>query len=410
MHWTPRFWLSRRLIPREDRGPLRAMFVATCLEIGGAETLLAQLLRRLDREEIVPELCCLKYLGPLGEELAREVPAYAGLLAHKYDLRVLWRLARLMRRRRIDAVVTVGTGGDRMFWGRLAAWLADVPVICSALHSTGVPDYVELPNRLLAPLTDAFIAVAVSHGRYLAQHEGCPAKKVRVIPNGVDTRRFAPQEPDPSLRAQLGLPAGAPVVSIVAALRPEKNHELFLHSAALIRRELPEARFLVVGDGPRRPLLQKLAYELSLDNAVHFLGVRQDIPAILALTDVFLLASNMEANPVSILEAMACAKPVVATRVGSIPEAVIDGQTGYLVPPGDARQIADRCLQLLQDPELCRAMGCAGRKQVANGWSVERMVRGYEDLLLELYQRKAKGVWNGRPDVQSGHEHHLSGC
>ena len=99
---------------------------------------------------------------------------------------------RLMRQRRIDAVVTVGTGGDKMFWGRLAGWLAGVPVICSALHSTGLPDHVELPNRLLAPLTDAFIAVAEPHGRYLAEHEGCPAKKIRVIPNGVDVRAVPP--------------------------------------------------------------------------------------------------------------------------------------------------------------------------------------------------------------------------
>ena len=155
------------LVSLEDRGPLRVMFVLTSMPVGGAETLLAELIRRLDRSRFLPELCCLKELGPLGAELAKACPAHAGLLRRKYDFAVLWRLARLLRRRRIDAVVTVGPG-DKMFWGRLAAWLAGTPVICSALHSTGLPDRVEWPNRLLAPLTDAFIAVAERHGRHLA--------------------------------------------------------------------------------------------------------------------------------------------------------------------------------------------------------------------------------------------------
>ncbi len=310
------------------------MFVITSMPVGGAETLLVELVHRLDRAQFAPELCCLKHFGPLGDLLAKEVPSFTGLLSHKYDFAVLVRLVRLLRRRRIDAVVTVGTGGDKMFWGRLAAWLAGVPVILSALHSTGLPDHVEWPNRLLAPLTDAFIAVAGPHGRYLAEHEGCPAHKVRVVPNGVDVQRFHPRWPSQSLREELGLAPAAPVAGIVAALRPEKNHELFLRSAALVHRELPEARFLVVGDGPGRKQLESLAGELSVSDVVHFLGTRGDIPEILSLIDVLVLTSHMEANPISILEAMAAEKPVVATRVGSIEQTVTDGKTGYLVPPG----------------------------------------------------------------------------
>jgi hypothetical protein len=122
------------IVPPEDRDPLRVMFVITCMPVGGAETLLVNLVRRLDRSRFSPEVCCLKYFGPLGEVLAAEIPAFTGLLAHKYDLQVFGRLTRLLRQRRIDAVVTVGTGGDKMFWGRLAAYRAGVPVILSALH------------------------------------------------------------------------------------------------------------------------------------------------------------------------------------------------------------------------------------------------------------------------------------
>lgn len=381
--------MARRLAPLSDRGPLHVMFVITSMPVGGAETLLVELVRRMDRSRFRPEVCCLKYPGPLGQVLHQELPVWSHLLAHKYDLRVLPRLALLLRRRRADAVVTVGTGGDKMFWGRLAGWLAGVPVICSALHSTGLPDRVERLNRLLEPITDAFIAVAPPHAQYLAQHEGCPPHKVRVIPNGIDVERFRPQAPSPSLRAALELPADAPVVGIVAALRPEKNHGLFLQAAAAVLADIPHARFLIVGDGPQRPALEETARRLRIDHAVHFLGTRDDIPEILALCDVFALSSHMEANPVSILEAAACGKPVVATRVGSVPETVHDGQTGYLVAPGDARAMADRILRLLRNPSQARAMGRAGRHHVATHCSVQAMVRGYQDLIEEIYSAKA---------------------
>jgi len=365
------------------------MFVLTSMPVGGAETLVVELIRRLDRKRFSPELCCLKQLGPLGEVLAGEVPAFAGLLSRKYDVTVLWRLTRLMRRRCIDAVVTVGTGGDRMFWGRLAARWANVPVICSALHSTGLPNRVEFSNRLLAPITDAFIAVAEPHGRFLAEHEGCPEHKVRVIPNGVDLETFHPRWPDASLQAEFGIAPGAPAVGIVAALRPEKHHELFLRAAAEVHRAIPNAEFLIVGDGPQRERLESLARQLSLSKAVHFLGTRGDVPKVLSLIDVLAITSHMEANPLSILEAMACEKPVVATRVGSVPKTVLDGTTGYLVTPGDANEFAARVVELLGHPERAAAMGRAGREQVITHWSIDRTVEGYQDLIADIYTTKS---------------------
>jgi glycosyltransferase involved in cell wall biosynthesis len=379
----------RRLSPIAQRDPLRVMFILTNMPVGGAETLLVELVRRMDRRRFATELCCLKRLDPLGELLAREAPAFTGLLANKYDVAVLWRLVRLLRRRRIDAVVTVGAG-DKMFWGRLAGWLAGVPVICSALHSTGLPDHVELLNRLLAPLTDAFVAVAEPHGRYLAAHEGCPAGKIRVIPNGIDVERFRPREPDGRLREQLGLDPTAPVAGIVAALRPEKNHAMFLRVASLVRQKMPTARFLVVGDGPERAALESLAQELGVSEAVCFLGTRSDVPELLSLVDVLLLTSHSEANPICLLEAMAAGKPVVATRVGSVSESVQPGRNGFLVDPGDAAGMADCAGELLGDRRRVAEMGRVGREYVVAHGSVDRMVRGYEEMIEEIYERKAE--------------------
>lgn len=381
-----------RLASPENRGPLRVMFIITFMPVGGAETLLVNLVRRMDRERFAPELCCLKKFGPLGEMLSQEIPCFTGLLAGKYDFGVWGRLTRLLRRRRIDAVVTVGTGGDKMFWGRLAAWRAGLPVICSALHSTGLPDRVEWLNRQLSGITDAFIGVAESHGHYLAEHEGCPADKVRVIPNGVDIERFRPRTESSSLRAELEIPIDAPLAGILAALRPEKNHGLFLQAASLVHAQFPSAHFLVIGDGPLRPQLEQMSAELGITNVVHFLGNRFDVPELLSLLDVLVLSSHMEANPVSILEAMACETPVVATRVGSVPQSVHDGATGFLVPPGDARQMAARIEQLLTNHSLAQQLGQAGREYVAARASLEQMVEGYQDLIAEIYRKKCHQI------------------
>jgi glycosyltransferase involved in cell wall biosynthesis len=371
------------------RRPLRVMFITTRMAIGGEEVLLVELIRRLDRQRFAPELCCLKFLGELGQMLSQEVPVATGLLRHKFDIRVLGRLTCLLRQRQIDAVVTVGTGGDRMFWGRWAARRAGVPVVLSALHSTGWPTRVEWPNRCLTPWTDAFIAVSEGHGRHIAAHEGCPKDKIRVVPNGVDTSKFRPSQRDVALLSQLGLPVAAPVVGVVAEMRPEKNLQLWLRTAAEVRKRLPDARFLIVGDGQQRQHLESLAVQLGLADAALFCGRRRDIPKLLPLMDAFLLTSDMEAKPVSILEAMSSSLPVVSTDVGSNREMIADGKSGYLVPAGDLHGLTQRVVHLLRHPSEAQAMGVAARNEIIAHHSVERMVQGYEHLLENIYELKS---------------------
>jgi glycosyltransferase involved in cell wall biosynthesis len=362
--------------------PLRVLFVTTSMPVGGAETLLVNLVRKLDRQRFAPELVCLKEAGPLGEMLAAEIPVHTDLLVDKWDLRVLPRLYRLMRRPQADAVVTVGAG-DKMFWGRVAGRLAGVPAVCSALHSTGWPDEVGRLNRWLTPLTDAFIGVADGQSKFIAHKYRFPEEKVRTIYNGVDVDRFAPRH-DTATRAALGLPTEAPVVGIVAALRPEKNHEMFLQGARLIAAEVPEARFLVVGDGPRRGELESLANALGLADHVQFLGSRDDVPELLAAIDVLALTSLNEASPVSILEGLASGCAVASADVGSVRETVVPGETGLLFPAGDVAQFVDATLRLLRDDAFRAQLATAGRQRVIARWSLESMVTGYERLLSQL--------------------------
>ncbi len=365
---------------------LRVMFLTTSMPVGGAETLLVDLVRGLNSSEFAPEIVCLKEPGTLGEMLAKEMPVHSGLLRHKYDLRVLPRLWHLMGNREVAAVVTVGAG-DKMFWGRLAARLAGVPVVISALHSTGWPDSIGRLNRLLTPITDAFVGVAKAHAEHLVTREGFPESKVHTIYNGVDTVRFAPRDAS-KIRHELSVPADAPVVGILAALRPEKNHELFLKGAAQIVRTLPTVQFLVIGDGPQRKPLEQLARKLKIDEAVHFLGSRSDIPELLSAVDVLALTSHNEASPVSILEALSSEVPVVAADVGSVSESVIPGQTGFLFPAGDLDRYVSAMLELLQDEELRTQLGSQGRSHVVEWGSLAAMVNGYETLINWLITKK----------------------
>ncbi|MDV6028732.1 MAG: glycosyltransferase [Phycisphaera sp. RhM] len=380
-----RWWKSGP--PPHPRRPLRMQFVITSMPVGGAETLLVNLLRRMDRSVVCPEVICLKEPGPLGEAIADEFPVHSHLIGGKYDVCVLSRLVRLMRRRQTDVVITVGAG-DKMFWGRLAAFLSGVPVIASALHSTGWPDGVGRLNRTLTPLTDAFIAVAQSHSEFLHQFEGFPQDKVHVIRNGVDCERFEPNEAHRrEVREELKLDPESQLVGIVAALRSEKNHSLLVRAAAQLRDRHPQLHWLIVGDGPERGAIERLAEELQVADRMHLLGTRHDTPRLLSALDVFTLCSLNEASPVSILEAFACEVPVVASDVGSVGETVIDQRTGRLFASEDLDAMSQAIEQLLGDPALRRRMGQAGRDLVLRTGSLESMVAGYQNLATSLYHR-----------------------
>lgn len=369
--------------------PIRIMYLITSMPVGGAETLLVNMMRRFDPARITPMIGCLKEKGVLGEELSGEFPVFENLINHKYDVGVAVRLRKLFKEQALDGVITVGAG-DKMFWGRLAAKSAKLPVILSALHSTGWPDGVGRLNRMLTGITDGFIACADSHAEYLVNNEKFPEAKVFMIPNGIDTNRFVADQVARSLwRKQLSIADNAPVVGIVAALRSEKNHDLFLEAARRTLLTLPEARFVIAGDGPERDRLEALALEKQVDQQVHFIGSTSDIPGVLSMMDVFSLTSHNEAKPVSILEALSCQRPVAATAVGSVNESVVQGVTGFLVDAGDEQAMADRWVKLLSDQQLRQTMGTAGRDHVIEHSSLDSMTTGYMELVESIFRSKA---------------------
>jgi glycosyltransferase involved in cell wall biosynthesis len=359
-------------------GPLRVMFVVPDLGVGGAERHLVTLAPALDAERFRASVVCIGESGELFDELAGTGVRAVALHSRTRPLRALAALARLMRAEQPDVVVARGYNAEVL--GRAAAALTRVPRSVVWVHNA--TDIVSrgrvrpVVDRLLEPVTSAYYGVAHAQRPYLVDRLGHPEHKVEIIHNGVDPDRFAPAEAAERIarRAALGLPEHARAVGIVAVLRPEKDHATLLRALRLVVDEMPEAHLVVIGDGPLRGELEHLARQLGVARDVTFAGSRDDVPVLLQALDAAVLSSTTECFPMAVLEAMASGLPVVGTEVGGVPELIDDGETGYLVPVGDPRAMADALVKTLRDPVRAAAMGRAARDRVVTAFTLDRSV------------------------------------
>jgi len=309
------------------------------------------------------------------------VPEFGREIRWWDDAIAFWKLLRLIRRERPDIVHTHTAKAGML--GRVAASLAGVPLVVHTFHGHVFHGYFSPARTRLFVAIERWLArrthrlVAVSErvrAEVLAHGVGRP-ERFHVVPVGLDLARFAECDPRRGeLRRELGLSADAPLVGIVARLVPIKRHEVFLTAAAAVAGRLPACRFLVVGDGERRPELERIARELGLADRVRFLGWRRDLERIYADLDVAVLTSANEGSPVSLIEAMAAAVSVVGPRVGGVPDVVDDGTTGVLVPPGDAAPVAEAIVWLIGDVERRRKMGAAARERALRLYAADRLI------------------------------------
>jgi glycosyltransferase involved in cell wall biosynthesis len=293
-----------------------------------------------------------------------------------------WRaLRRLLARERFDIVHMHGS--QDTWLGTLAALsVSPRPALIRSRHNT-FPVAGHALNRWLYGKMDWVVTIAPQVNELVTRPTGFPAERVTPIYSAPDPTRFYPRAGDPRLRAELGIPEGAPVVGNVARLAPEKGHHLFLRAAAIVLREFPRARFLCVGQGRSRPQIEALVREWGIEQNVILTGFRSDVPDLAALMDVFCLTPTTgESLGTSILEAFCMEKPAIATQVGGTGESVRDGETGFLIPPGPEERkiagIAEAMLKLLRDPELRRRLGRAGRALVERQFSPENLARQTE--------------------------------
>ena len=254
------------------------------------------------------------------------------------------------------------------------------PYIVSTVHSSRVRSEEDRRIlRLLTPRIDRLIAVSRSIVDKLRQ-EGRDTAPISLIHNGVDLERYDHQEPCCTLREEYGLPSEGPIVGVVARLEPEKGHPTLLEAWPSVLAVVPDATLLVVGEGSRRDALEAMTRELRIADRVVFTGRRDDVPAVTAALDIAVLPSYREALGLTILEAMALSRPIVASNVGGIPEMVEDGVTGLLVPPHDAEALAAAIVRLLRNHPLADTLGRAGHDLVHERFCIERMVSAVEQI------------------------------
>ncbi|WP_437279561.1 glycosyltransferase [Sorangium sp. So ce375] len=302
-----------------------------------------------------------------------------------FDVSMTARLAALFRARGLSLVHVHNQ--LPLIYAAPAGWLHRVPVVHTKY---GVSDDLQGRRWLrsaAAACVDAHVTVSRPTAETLVSQGQVDAGKLHVVSSGIDLSRFAP---DPvaraRVRAELGISQQAWVLGSVGRLSAVKNHALLLRAAA---QALPkDGRLLLVGDGPERPRLIALARELGLSERALFVGQRYGAPHILAALDAFALSSIAESLPLAVLEAMAAGLPIVATAVGSLPTALTDGYTGFLVPPGDAAALAARLTELHDNPALAARMGRYGRKVALQRYSAARMFEGYMDLYTQLLLRQ----------------------
>ena len=371
------------------------MFVAPDMRVGGAQRHDARLLPRMDPAKITPSVVCINGEGEFFPTLtAAGIEATSLHLGGKRNaMRALRELVSIMRRTQPDVVVMRSYNAEIL--GRIAARIAGVKHTIMWMHMIGdIKPRSWIRNtvdRGLARWTTAYFGSAEAQRPYLVDELGYPDDKIRIILYGVDPALFD-TDTDRGVLTEFGIPDDDPVVGILAVLRPEKDHVTFLRAARIVIDQMPRARFLIIGDGPMRPALEKMCTDLGITSNVHFAGNRTDVAQMLRAIDVFTLTSTtVECLPFALLEAMASARPAVCTSVGGVPEMIKEGESGYLVPQKDPEQLASRLVSLLSDPQSARRMGRVGREYLEAKFALDRNVAEAEQAIEEVVSGKFVG-------------------
>lgn len=360
------------------------MQVVPGLQLGGMEQVVIQLTRVLDRDRFDISVLCLRSEGPFAEELRD-----AGITVLRLEPRSngpdYFAFRRLWSSFRRDPVAVVHTHNtEAMLTAGLGGALAGVPTLVHTDHAREFPDKLRymVAEHLISRAYYRVVGVSAHTTRDLARYEKIPRHKLMTIPNGIDPARIAAAAPPGATRQALGIAGRGPVLGIGAKLRPEKRIVDLIEAVSHLRPEFPDLALLIAGIGGEEQRLRQAAADHGVADAVHFLGLRRDMPDILRALDVMVLPSSREGNPMILLEALAAGVPVVATRVGGIPEVIEHGRNGSLVEPFRPRALADELARVLRDRELRARYGREGRRTFEERYSAAAMGRRYTAIYL----------------------------
>ncbi len=358
---------------------IRLLVFLTSPVRGGVEEVVLRLLQRLDPSEFTLALAAPRpLLDALGDDLRGVTAELVDVHAESWrQRRDIGRLGRFMARWQPD-IVNPHLFRSTAIAAPLARWHR-VRAVVETYHGRegwrhGVLRGSFVIDRSIARLVDRVIAVSDAARRFLVSGKGYPPAKVVVVPNGRDLTVFTPGDLREAGRKELGLDPVVPIVGVIGRLEPQKGHAFLLDAWPAVVREFPDARLVLAGDGSLRGELEGRARALGIAAHVLFLGFRADVPRILDTIDVMALPSLYEGMPLTVIEASAMARPVVATAVDGTPEVVRDGITGHLVPPRDPGALARAIVALLADRDRAIAMGEAGRAWVLERFDLARQV------------------------------------
>lgn len=358
------------------------MYIIPTLSIGGTQRQLVNLIGGLIKKlEYYIEVSTLYKGGPIADELeSLGVKINYINMKNIYDLFGLNRLTRLLKFGDFDIIHTFLF--DANFLGALSARKAGVSCVISSRRDMDIwkaRRHIRA-ERIGAKLSKKVIANSNAVKEFIVQQEKISHFKIEVIPNGIDLSVFHKDDKRPDLREEFGLSKDHFVIGTIGTLSEKKGQRFLIHSAIRILEVFNQARFIFVGDGPIEGELKKLTKRLNLSDKIIFTGLRKDIPAILSMFDLFCLPSVYESCPNAILEAMACSLPVVTTNVGGIPELVINGETGVLVPPQDTDALSKAIINLMKNGQSGEKMGQLGCKIVKENFNLARMIGSYMNL------------------------------
>ena len=373
--------------------PINITFLASTFVIGGAETQIVNLVSGLDKQRYNISIVTLKERGPFAAKMAeQDVIFHSDLMKSKLDVRVVPKLMKILKGNKTDILYTLDHD-NAMFLGRICAKMANVPVCLTVMHTTNRrngENTIDFFGRAMLPLSDILVATAQGQRQHLIEAGGIRQDKLAMIYNGINAEEFNPEYKNFSLKKEFGIGDADPVAGILAAFKPEKAHVIFVQAAALVLKEIPNAHFLLVGDGVERENIERKISELNITENVHITGFRTDVPEILSIFEVSVLCSypRCETFSLAILESMAAGKPIITTDVGSLSEMVIENETGFLLPCGDPRALAEPIIKLFKDTELIKKMGRAARRLLEEKFTTSRMVEENEKLFEQLLVKK----------------------
>ena len=381
---------------------MRVTHVVYSLARGGQEKLLMDLGLCQKRSGHRVSVCSItKKEGPFARQLEENGVEVLALKSTGFSLRVVDRLAAELRRLRTTVVHTHNTTAH--FYGGFAARVAKVPAVINTRHGVGGTRVNHLREglfRCTQVLADRVVFVCdAARGQHVARHV-VPADKALTIYNGVPLESYA-IDLDSTARERMLRELGANpqdrVVSVVARLEPIKDLPTFVRAAGRVLASEPNTRFLIIGGGSQEAHIRQIVDDLGIGNAISLLGDRRDVGRLLAGTDLFVLPSINEGMPLTLIEAMSAGVPVVATRVGGVPEVVAHDETGLLVPPQDPGAMAEAMLELLRDTGRARSMGRRGMQRARQQFRLETMVAAYQAVYDAALAgaRSASGIHPG---------------